>query len=264
MDFTNDAELYTGTTSRSNKMAGPARLTVLISGNGTNLQAVIDSINAADLPAQVIRVISNRKNAFGLERAQRANIPTHYHNLVKYKKQHPATPDGVQAAREEYDAELARLVLQDGPDLVVCLGFMHVVSEKFLGPLKEKELGIVNLHPALPGAFNGTVSASSPSHLRDGNEVMLMLMDDDVQNAIQRAHAAWLEGRIDKTGVMIHHVISEVDMGKPILVREIPFVKGADEDLGAFEDKVHEVEWGAVIEGLQIAIDELKRTESSA
>ena len=147
-------------------MTDPARLTVLISGNGTNLQAVIDSINAAALPAQVIRVISNRKNAFGLERAHRANIPTRYHNLVKYKKQHPETPEGVQAAREEYDAELARLVLEDEPDLVVCLGFMHVLSEGFLNPLKEKGLDTVNLHPALPGAFNGTVSTilSLPSY----------------------------------------------------------------------------------------------------
>lgn len=63
----------------------------------------------------------------------------------------------MQAAREEYDAELARLVLQDTPDLVVCLGFMHVVSPKFLGPLEEARLKIINLHPALPGAFNGVV-----------------------------------------------------------------------------------------------------------
>lgn len=64
----------------------------------------------------------------------------------------------MQAAREEYDAELARLVLQDEPELVVCLGFMHVLSTRFLGPLQEKKLRIINLHPALPGAFNGTVS----------------------------------------------------------------------------------------------------------
>lgn len=57
---------------------------------------------------------------------------------------------------------------------------------------------------------------------------------------------------------MIHNVISEVDMGSPILVREIPFVKGVDENLEAFENKVHEVEWGAVIEGLQIAIKEVQ------
>ncbi|KAL4871831.1 hypothetical protein BDV12DRAFT_183411 [Aspergillus spectabilis] len=212
----------------------PIRLTVLISGSGTNLQAVIDNTT---LSAKIIRVISNRKDAFGLERARRTNIPTHYHNLVKYKKQQPATPEGVQRAREEYDAELARLVLDDKPDLVACLGFMHVLSEDFLGPLEGEGVRIVNLHPALPGEFNGA-------------------------NAIERAHQAWLEGKIERTGVMIHNVISEVDMGKPILVREIPFVKGVDEDLHKFEEKVHEIEWGVVIEGLQKTIDDIRTAKS--
>ncbi|KAJ6013752.1 hypothetical protein N7540_008343 [Penicillium herquei] len=213
-------------------MATPIRTTVLISGNGSNLQAVIDQIAAGNLNAKIIRVLSNRKDAFGLERARKANIPTQYHNLVKYKKQQPATPEGVQAAREEYDAELARLILADQPELVVCLGFMHILSPQFLEPLELAKVRIINLHPALPGAFNGV-------------------------NAIDRAHAAWMEGKIDKTGVMIHDVISEVDMGTPILVREIPFRKGEDEDLEVFEKRVHETEWGTVIEGVGLVLQEL-------
>lgn len=66
-----------------------------------------------------------------------------------------------------------------------------------------------------------------------------------------------MEGKIDKTGVMIHDVISEVDMGKPILVREIPFQKGQDEDLAAFETRVHETEWGTVLEGVDMVLKEL-------
>ncbi|KAJ5604691.1 hypothetical protein N7510_009845 [Penicillium lagena] len=197
--------------------ATPAiRLTVLISGNGTNLQAVIDKVAAGQLGAAttIVRVISNRKDAFGTRSST------------------PPTTEGVQAAREEYDAELARLILADAPDLVVCLGFMHVLSPRFLEPLQKTNTRIINLHPALPGAFNGV-------------------------NAIERAHAAWLEGKIDKTGVMIHDVISEVDMGTPILVREIPFRKGVDEDVHVFETRVHEVEWGTVIEGVDIVIQEL-------
>lgn len=72
-------------------MDSSTKLTVLISGNGTNLQAVIDKIDARQLPATIVRVISNRKNAYGLERAKRAGIPTLYHNLLKYKKSHPPT-----------------------------------------------------------------------------------------------------------------------------------------------------------------------------
>ncbi|KAJ5776828.1 hypothetical protein N7520_000074 [Penicillium odoratum] len=219
-------------------MATPIRTTVLISGNGSNLQAVIDQVAAGTLNANIIRVLSNRKDAFGLERARKAGIPTEYHNLVKYKKHHAATPEGVQAAREEYDAELARLILADQPELVVCLGFMHILSPQFLRPLEVANVRIINLHPALPGAFNGV-------------------------NAIERAHAAWMEGKIDKTGVMIHDVISEVDMGQPILVQEIPFRKGQDEDLEAFGKRVHETEWVTVIEGVGMVLKELAARKSA-
>ena len=159
------------------------RLTVLISGNGTNLQALIDKIQTDDqfgpttsttrTRAKIVRVISNRREAYGLQRARQAQIPVHYHNLVKYKKKMrqsssssssstTTTEEGVQRAREEYDADLARLVLGDEPDLVVCLGFMHVLSPHFLAPLEAAKVGIVNLHPALPGAFNGVVCFPPP------------------------------------------------------------------------------------------------------
>jgi phosphoribosylglycinamide formyltransferase len=63
---------------------------------------------------------------------------------------------------------------------------------------------------------------------------------------------------------MIHDVISEVDMGTPILVKEIPFVEGSDENLEHFTQKVHETEWAAVIEGIQIAMQEVKEKKRSA
>lgn len=133
------------------------RLTVLISGSGTNLQALLDAIAVQTVPATIVRVLSNRKDAYGLERARRAAIPTTYHNLLRYKKQHPPTGEGVQAAREAYDRDLAALILADRPELVICLGFMHVLSPPFLEPLAEAGVGVINLHPALPGQFNGTV-----------------------------------------------------------------------------------------------------------
>lgn len=81
----------------------------------------------------------------------------------------------------------------------------------------------------------------------------------ETQNAIERAHAEWMEGKITKTGVMIHEVIPEVDMGTPILVREIPFVEGEDENVEVFEKKLHSVEWEAVVEGTGTAIKEVLR-----
>jgi phosphoribosylglycinamide formyltransferase len=65
-----------------------------------------------------------------------------------------------------------------------------------------------------------------------------------------------MDGKTTKTGVMIHYVISEVDMGQPILVEEIPFIKGEDEDLHVLEQKIHSVEWKAIVKGTNTAVDE--------
>ena len=139
-------------------MGGPLKLIVLISGSGTNLQAVIDKINSRELDARICRVISNRKGAFGLQRATDAGIPVSYHNLLKYKSRYPNTDDGVKAAREEYDHDLAQIILNERPDVVACLGFLHVLSVRFLDPLRDAGVRVINLHPALPGAFSGSVS----------------------------------------------------------------------------------------------------------
>jgi phosphoribosylglycinamide formyltransferase len=120
-------------------------ITVLISGNGSNLQALINAQADELAGAKIVRVISNRKNAFGLQRASNASIPTGYHNLLAYKNKHLA--EQVDLAREEYDADLAKLILADEPDLVVCAGFMHILKPSFLEPLSKKGVDVINLHP---------------------------------------------------------------------------------------------------------------------
>ncbi|KAF1815907.1 phosphoribosylglycinamide formyltransferase [Eremomyces bilateralis CBS 781.70] len=217
-----------------------ARITVLISGNGSNLQALIDAIRDGQIAGRIIRVISNRKAAYGLTRAANALIATEYHNLLLYKKKYAKLAEtsnseitADQAAREAYDADLTELILKDEPDLVVCAGFMHVLSMTFLEPMDKAGVPVINLHPALPGQFNGT-------------------------DAIGRAHRDWLAGKISKTGVMVHFVIKEVDMGEPVEVEEIPFESG-DEDLEKFEEKLHRVEWGVIVRGTRKAIEAVKK-----
>lgn len=125
------------------------RITVLISGSGTNLQALIDAQETL-LPkgSKIIRVISNKKDAFGITRAQAVAIPTSYHNVLKYKKD-PQYEGDVAKARVAYDEDLAKLVLKDEPDLVVCAGFMHILSPGFLEPLENGGVKIINLHPGM-------------------------------------------------------------------------------------------------------------------
>jgi len=154
------------------------RITVLISGSGTNLQALIDALATTLADASIVRVISNRKAAFGLQRAENAGIPTSYHNLVAYRKKNA---ENELAARQAYDSDLATLVLEDSPHLVVCAGFMHILSTSFLGPLERQGIPVINLHPAQWGRFDGA-------------------------DAIARAHTAFMEGKISETGVMIHYV----------------------------------------------------------
>jgi phosphoribosylglycinamide formyltransferase len=225
--------------STSAGSTSPSKLLVLISGNGSNLQALIDACNTpASLPHTCIaRVISNRKDAFGLQRAQKASIPTTYHNLVKYKKRHPDTDAGVLAAREDYDRDLAGLIVQEAPDLVVCAGFMHVLSSTFCGLLSDAGIDIINLHPALPKKYNGA-------------------------KAIERAYADYQKGEIGGTGVMIHYVIAEVDMGDPIVVQEVEIIVG--ESLGELEARIHEVEHGLIVKGTRQAVEKVKERKQRA
>lgn len=156
-------------------------IVVLISGHGSNLQAILDACASGELNAQVAAVISNKHDAFGLERARRANVPA----IVKPK---PKEQD-----RRVYDAELAELVASYQPEWVVLAGWMRVFSSAFLDRFPNH---VVNLHPALPGTFPGT-------------------------HAIDRAYEAYRAGEITHTGVMVHFVPDEgIDDG-PVLAQAI-------------------------------------------
>lgn len=199
-------------------------LTVLISGNGSNLQALIDACASGTLPnTHITHVISNRKAAYGLERAAKASIPTTYHNLVSYKSKYP---DDLSHARSAYDADLANIIITSTPrpDLIVCAGWMHIVTNSFLAPIAAAGIKIINLHPALPGEFAGTC-------------------------AIERAWKAGKEEGLKRTGVMIHEVIAEVDAGAPIVTQEVPLREG--EGLEELETRVHGVEHGLIVEGVR-------------
>jgi len=204
-------------------------LTVLISGSGTNLQALLDACGSAPLQnVQITHVISNKKDAYGLTRAQSANIPTTYHNLIAggYKKKHAGN---IEKAREDYDVDLAKIIAENKPkpDLVVCAGWMHILSPSFIDALKAADIPIINLHPALPTQFDGA-------------------------NAIGRAWEAYQRGEIAVTGVMIHYVISEVDRGEPIVVEEVPCRDCQTES--DLEERIHKVEWKLIVEGTAKAL----------
>jgi formyltetrahydrofolate-dependent phosphoribosylglycinamide formyltransferase len=197
------------------------RLVVMISGSGTNLQALIDAARDGRLSAQIVAVVSNRKSAYGLMRAQNASIPTLYFPLKPY------TEKGFD--REEYDADLAYRVGEYNPDLIILAGWMHVLSAVFLKYLDG--IPIINLHPALPGTFAGT-------------------------HAIQRAYEAWQRGEIDHSGCMVHEVVPEVDAGPVIAQALVPFLSG--DTLEAFETRMHEAEHQLIVEAAALMLSRLE------
>lgn len=117
----------TGTTARK------LPIVVLISGSGSNLQAIIDAVQAG-LPAEIRAVISNKADAYGLERARRAGIPTQVLSHKDY------------ADRTSYDAALAALIDSYQAELVVLAGFMRILSDGFV---RRYEGHLLNIHPSL-------------------------------------------------------------------------------------------------------------------
>jgi phosphoribosylglycinamide formyltransferase-1 len=173
--------------TREKIMDNVSRLVVLISGNGSNLQAILDATARGELPARVVGVISNKADAYGLIRAAKAGVPT----FVLSRAQEPD--------RRAYDAVLAGYVGSYRPDYVVLAGWMRILTSAFLDRFPNR---VINLHPALPGTFPGT-------------------------HAIERAYEAWQKGEIDRSGVMVHLVPDEgVDVGPVLGAQEIHFQAG--------------------------------------
>ena len=118
----------------------PVRLGVLISGEGTNLQAIIDAVERGALKADIRVVVSNKANARGLERARRHGIDA---EVIDHRG---------FASREEFDRALAATLNAHQVELVVCAGFMRLLSPVMLRAFPNR---IMNIHPALCPAFPG-------------------------------------------------------------------------------------------------------------
>jgi phosphoribosylglycinamide formyltransferase-1 len=118
----------------------PCRVVVLISGSGTNLQALIDEQNAGNLPIEIVGVISNRPGVKGLERAEQAGIPSQIVDHTQF------------SSREDFDEAIASEILRFAPDLVVLAGYMRIMTPKLVKAFEGKML---NIHPSLLPKYPG-------------------------------------------------------------------------------------------------------------
>lgn len=115
-------------------------IVVLVSGNGSNLQAIIDAISQQKIDGKITAVIANQETAYGLTRAKNAGIPALYIDHKSF------------TSREEYDAKLTSSIDQFNPNLIVLAGFMRILTPAFVEHFKGRML---NIHPSLLPKYKG-------------------------------------------------------------------------------------------------------------
>ena len=170
------------------------KIIVLISGSGSNLQAIIDACNAKMINGCVVGVISNKANAYGLERAKKNNIPTNVINHNDF------------TTREDFDKELVSSINTFQPDLIVLAGFMRILSPIMTSVFKNK---MINIHPSLLPKYPGLntheqvianddnehgVTIHSVSEELDGGPIIAqskisVYKDQKLDDLIERIHA---------------------------------------------------------------------------
>jgi phosphoribosylglycinamide formyltransferase 1 len=165
----------------------PVKLGVLISGTGTNLQAIIDAAGRGELRAEIRVVISNRAGVQGLERARRHGIPT---RVIEHRR---------FASREDFDRALVEALGEQGVELVVCAGFMRLLSPVMLAAYPDR---VMNIHPSLLPAFAGV-----------------------------HAQKAALEHGVLFTGCTVFFVREGLDDGPIIVQAVVPVMPGDDEHI---------------------------------
>ncbi len=121
-------------------MSDPLELAILISGSGSNLQAIIDAIESGKLNAEIKAVVCNNPQAFGLQRAAKHDLPTRVIDHRDY-------PD-----REQYDAALQQYLQSLAPAYIVLAGYMRILSPAFIEAFEHR---ILNIHPSLLPAYKG-------------------------------------------------------------------------------------------------------------
>ncbi|SEI03497.1 phosphoribosylglycinamide formyltransferase-1 [Rheinheimera pacifica] len=168
-------------------------IVVLISGSGSNLQAIIDACSSGFIPGKVSAVISNKANAYGLVRANEAGISTQVLSHKNY------------ASRDKYDLALTDAIEQHKPDLVILAGFMRILTPAFVQHFNGR---LLNIHPSLLPKYQGltthqrAIDAGDSEHgcsvhfvteQLDGGPVILqakvpVFADDDAQSLAERVH----------------------------------------------------------------------------
>jgi phosphoribosylglycinamide formyltransferase-1 len=174
---------------------------------GTALQGILDAIGAGALDAEIVLVVSDNQSALILDRAEKHGVPALF-----------LDPTGLK--REAYDAQVSSALQEFGVELVLLIGYMRIVSAKFVEMWKGR---LLNVHPSLLPAFGGLMN--------------------------QKVHEAVLAAGVSETGCTIHQVTEEVDGGSIVLQKRCPVLPGDTVEM--LKDRVQALEQSAFVEVLQ-------------
>ena len=160
---------------------------VLISGNGSNLQALIEACKQLDYPAEIVTVISNKSEAYGLARAKDAGIPAYVVNHKDFQ------------TREAFDAEVDSILQQHQVEIVCLAGFMRLLSREFVTKWQGR---LLNIHPSLLTAFKGAhavADALAAGAKVTGCTVHQVISEVDAGPILLQAEVPVLEGDTEET-----------------------------------------------------------------
>lgn len=198
------------------------KVAVLVSGGGTNLQALIDyEKNTENCPYKIVTVISSTKNAFSLERAAKADIPS----LVKSPFSVLGKEKAQTATREEKNEAVSNAILEECKkneiDIIVLAGYLSVLQGKIISEYSGR---IINLHPALLPKFGGVGMW--------GHHV----------------HEAVLAAKETESGCTVHLVDGGCDTGKILVQKKVPVL--SDDNIDTLYARIAPEEHKAIVEGL--------------
>ncbi|MGA8384939.1 MAG: formyltransferase family protein, partial [Candidatus Cybelea sp.] len=199
---------------RAALLAPQPRAVVMASGNGSNFQAVADAARDGSLPIEIVALVSNEARAYAIERARAAGVAGVH--VVEWRRK--------EEMRAQYDARLLEAVRFERPDLVVLLGWMHLLSDAFVAAFPE----MLNLHPA----FLPLDPSCDDVGLPDGTRIAAFRGPRAVHDALA-AGSRWV-------GATVHRVTPATDRG-PVLARK-PLRVEAEEEEASVMERLHAVE----------------------
>jgi phosphoribosylglycinamide formyltransferase-1 len=197
------------------------RTVVLASGNGSNLQSVLDGVSKGTLPLDIGMLLSNKASAYALERARAANV---YAMALPW--------DRKAQTRAEYDSSLFQAVQREEPELILLLGWMHLLDDAFIAAFPQ----MINIHPAFLPLDQSSDEVGFP--------------DGSVTPAFRGAHAVRdaLEWGARWVGASSHRVTLDADRG-PVLVRA-PLALAQDDTEASIMERLHPLEHRVLAGGI--------------